>query len=465
MGGAADARARRVSARARPCPRPPLPLFSSAHPPNTARAGSRPSTRASSFAPPLASRPKSLLRPASSHRPAISTSPSTAMSWFDAPAPASSSSSSSALGGYRRPSSSSLAAPQAMKRTASMCSLPSPPADYGDNGMDVDEGLPRAPKVPPFGAGAALDSDEVDQLASDEDDEVAPTAHHHGRTKVRASRPCMLGSPAVLFGGGLGAGQASRKQLLNPFLPPAASTSSSSSTSARPPAPTHGVLPLSPSASPVRPPHPSPSRRRHRPDPDRIRLTTPPPRPSAAELEAERARAARDERLRAMGWEDPENPFVERDDAMARRLKDLKPVERPETITYVKCVPLPPARSRLVEFLTDSLSSSCAQARSAHPHLGPLHRRPHLVLAHGRPLHLHRTQAPLPACPAALADHALDAAKAEQVPRGAASRRRPCRRAGGGKEGRRRARAAADAGNAQAQGAPPRRRSGRWRSR
>ncbi|GAA5836844.1 hypothetical protein JCM9279_007676 [Rhodotorula babjevae] len=259
------------------------------------------------------------------------------MSWFDAPAPSSSSSSSSALDGYRRPSStSSLVAPQAMKRTASMCSLPSPPADYGDSGMDVDEGLPRAPKLPPFGAGAALDSDEVDQLASDDDDEVAPTAHHHGRTKVRASRPCMLGSPAVLFGGGAGAGQASRKQLLNPFLPPAASTSSSSSTTSRPPAPTHGVLPLSPSASPVRPPHPSPSRRRHRPDPDRIRLTTPPPRPSAAELEAERARVVRDERLRAMGWEDPENPFVERDDAMARRLKDLKPVERPETITYVK---------------------------------------------------------------------------------------------------------------------------------
>ncbi|GAA5921215.1 hypothetical protein JCM3775_004147 [Rhodotorula graminis] len=268
------------------------------------------------------------------------------MSWYDAPAP----SSSSTLGGYRRPSSSvsSLAAPQAMKRTASMCSLPSPPADYGYDGMDVDEGLRCAPRVPHFGAGAgagaALDSDEVDQLASsDDDDEVAPSVHH-GRTKVRASRPCMLGSPAVLLGGGAGAGLASRKQLLNPFLPPAASTSTSTSTSSHPPAaPAHGAPPLSPSASPVRPlrrqpQHPSPSRRRahHRPDPDRIRLTTPPPRPSAAELELERRRAERDERLRAMGWEDPENPFVERGDEMARRLRDAKPVERPETITYVK---------------------------------------------------------------------------------------------------------------------------------
>ncbi|GAA5907105.1 hypothetical protein JCM8208_004514 [Rhodotorula glutinis] len=232
-----------------------------------------------------------------------------------------------------------------MKRTASMCSLPSPPADYGADGMDVDEGLARAPRVPPF--GAALDSDEVDQLASDDDDddEVAPTAHqhhHHGRTKVRASRPCMLGSPAVLFGGAPGAGHASRKQLLNPFLP----SSSSSSSSTRPPAaPAHGAPPLSPSASPVRPPrppqHPSPSRRRahHRPDPDRIRLTTPPPLlapRTAAELEAERVRVERDERLRRMGWEDPDNVFVERDGDMARRLREAKPVERPETITYVK---------------------------------------------------------------------------------------------------------------------------------
>lgn len=262
------------------------------------------------------------------------------MSWTNAHS--SSSSSSSALGDYHRPSTSLVPPPSlGMKRTASMCSLPSPPADYGDDGMNVDEGLPRAPEVSLFGAGAALDSDEVDQLASDvdEEDEAAPTApHHHGRAKPRASRPCMLGSPAVLFGGGAGAGLASRKQLLNPFLPPAASTSSALPSS-RPTGPArHGAPPLSPSASPVRPPHPSPSRRRHRPDPDRIRLTTPPPRPTAAELEAERARVAREDRLRGMGWEDPENPFVERDDAMARRLKDKEPMQRPETITYVKCV-------------------------------------------------------------------------------------------------------------------------------
>ncbi|BGP51094.1 hypothetical protein JCM10450v2_007023 [Rhodotorula kratochvilovae] len=254
------------------------------------------------------------------------------MSWLN-PFAKSSSNTSIALDGPRYPGKASGSlAPPPMKRTASMCSLPSPPADYGEDGMDVDEGMADAPSVPSFGAGVGVGDDEVDQLDSDYDEPAAP-ASHHGRTKPRASRPCMLGSPAVLIGGGGAPGLASRKQLLNPFLPPAASSSTAAASSS------HAAgAPLSPSASPVRP-LASPSRRRHRHDPDRIRLTTPPPpalRLSEAELAAERERAALEERRRAMGWDDPENPFVERDDEMARRIKEKKPVQRPETITYVK---------------------------------------------------------------------------------------------------------------------------------
>ncbi|GAA5820397.1 hypothetical protein JCM3770_002427 [Rhodotorula araucariae] len=254
------------------------------------------------------------------------------MSWFNPFAQPGIGASVAVDGSRRAGKASASLAPQPMKRTASMCSLPSPPADYGEDGMDVDDGMAVAPRVPPFGAGAPAQDDEVDQLDSDLDEPAAP-ASYHGRTKPRASRPCMLGSPAVLISGGAAPGLASRRQLLNPFLPPVASSSSASTSR---PANGHGA-PLSPSASPVRP-LVSPSRRRHRPNPDRIRLTTPPPpsRLSDAELEAERVRAAREERQRAMGWDDPENPFVERDDEMARRIKDKKPTQRPETITYVK---------------------------------------------------------------------------------------------------------------------------------
>ncbi|BGP27124.1 hypothetical protein Rt10032_c12g4849 [Rhodotorula toruloides] len=208
-----------------------------------------------------------------------------------------------------------------MKRTASLVSLPSPPAeglDYDEVGMDVEGGIEDAPRRNPFVQARTFDQDdeEVDQLDSDleEDDSVFKPPP--------SKRMCLLGSPAN-FLGGPAAGSASRKQLLNPFLPGTAASSSF---------PSHAGAPLSPSASPVRPAHPSPSRRRHRPDPDRIRLATTPRARTRAELEMQ----AQEEKKRQMGWFDEDNPFVERDDEMARRLKDRQPLKRPETITYVK---------------------------------------------------------------------------------------------------------------------------------
>ncbi|GAA5995471.1 uncharacterized protein JCM10292_005194 [Rhodotorula paludigena] len=232
---------------------------------------------------------------------------------------------------------SSLAAPtRPMKRTASMCSLPSPPAD----GMVLDDDSPAAAasrstfqSALAHGAAAGDDEDEVDQLDSDYDgDETMPKRAHRAKARPSARAACMLGSPAVLVGGG--AGGASRKQLLNPFLPTAGGAPGASTSFAHP---VTGAPP-SPSSSPVRPSsssHPSPSRRRHRPNPDRIRLTTPPP-PSREDVEAARARAAEDERRKAMGWDDPDNVFVDKADQMARRLKESKPMQRPETLTYVK---------------------------------------------------------------------------------------------------------------------------------
>ncbi|BGP02914.1 hypothetical protein RTBOTA2_005813 [Rhodotorula toruloides] len=208
-----------------------------------------------------------------------------------------------------------------MKRTASLVSLPSPPAEgaaYDEDGMDLDGGSEDAPRRNPLVQAEGFDQDdeEVDQLDSDlEEDDSASKPPQSKRT-------CLLGSPAN-FLGGPAAGPASRKQLLNPFLPGAAASTSF---------PSHAGAPPSPSASPVRPPHPSPSRRRHRPDPDRIKLATTPPPKSRAELEKQ----AQEEKKRQMGWFDEDNPFVERDDEMARRLKDRQPLKRPETITYVK---------------------------------------------------------------------------------------------------------------------------------
>ncbi|BGP10828.1 hypothetical protein OF846_004550 [Rhodotorula toruloides] len=207
-----------------------------------------------------------------------------------------------------------------MKRTASLVSLPSPPAEgaaYDEDGMDVDGGIEDAPRRNALVQARGFDQDdeEVDQLDSDLEE------YDDASQPPPSKRMCLLGSPAN-FLGGPAAGPASRKQLLNPFLPGAASSSFAS----------HAGAPPSPSASPVRPPHQSPSRRRHRPDPDRIKLATTPPPKTRAKLEQQ----AKEKKKRQMGWFDEDNPFVERDDEMARRLKDRQPLKRPETITYVK---------------------------------------------------------------------------------------------------------------------------------
>ncbi|GAA5930784.1 hypothetical protein JCM1841_006417 [Sporobolomyces salmonicolor] len=213
--------------------------------------------------------------------------------------------------------------PGMMRRTGSMCSLPSPPADSNDLHLEfgphgLEQRLRVAPKQPVMLIDT--DSEEEDQL-EDEDDEDEP------RSLSRTAKSA-LGSPANLSIAG-GGGGASRKQLLNPFLladHAPASTSSASTSHARPPRPDH------PSSSPTH-------RSRRRVDPDRIKLTTPPQK-TRAELEADRERNEVDEdkerKKREMGWDDLDNPFVDRDDGMAKRLKGKEAAKRPETLTYVK---------------------------------------------------------------------------------------------------------------------------------
>ncbi|GAA6009680.1 hypothetical protein JCM10207_004152 [Rhodosporidiobolus poonsookiae] len=244
---------------------------------------------------------------------------------------------------YRPGKAPTRPAGAAMQRNPSLISIPSPPSDYDldldadadEHGMDVDGGIEEPPTRNVFVPARGFDDEdeEIDQLASDSDDEVLQ------RPKPRSSptkrKACALGSPANLVGGG----GASRKQLLNPFLPAASSSSSS-----RPLAPFPGLgNGASAYPSPERPeraghPSASPTRRR-RTDPDRIHLT--PPQKSRAELADERRRQEEEEererRKRVMGWDDPENPFVERDEGeFAQRLKEKKPLKRPETITMVK---------------------------------------------------------------------------------------------------------------------------------
>lgn len=226
--------------------------------------------------------------------------------------------------------------PTLLARAASLVSLPSPPADaHGSSDVEMEH---------------TEDEDEFDQLASDNDDEEAT----HQRAPHGASNPCLLGSPANFLGAPAGAAiSASRKQLLNPFLPPAVGGGGGGggeSTSLRP----FPGAPLSPSSSPVRPERQnlSPSRRRHRSDPDRIKLsaeaalplhaaagvtTTPPSKARQfATTETEQKRDEQEERRRAMGWYDEDNPFVDRNDDMARRLQNKEPLTRPETVTWVK---------------------------------------------------------------------------------------------------------------------------------
>ncbi|GAA5902667.1 hypothetical protein JCM6882_004037 [Rhodosporidiobolus microsporus] len=239
----------------------------------------------------------------------------------------------------------------AIKRTESIMSLPSPPSDYdhevGEDGMDVDDGVPAAPLKPAFAParGGFEEDDEVDQLDSDTDVEIEEDERAASPVPAKR-RACALGSPANLVGGG----GASRRQLLNPFLQPAAGSSISSSfsaSSARPSASSTAYT--SPTRSDFHHPHQhlhsSPVRKRRAADPDRIRLSTAgavtPPQKSRAELAAERKRQEEDEererKKRMMGWDDPENPFVERNEgAMAARLREKKQMKRPETITLVK---------------------------------------------------------------------------------------------------------------------------------
>ncbi|GAA5879629.1 hypothetical protein JCM1840_000592 [Sporobolomyces johnsonii] len=240
------------------------------------------------------------------------------------PFSAAAASSSSHKAPYRPGKQPHLPQPPAMvKRTGSMCSLPSPPADSNDMHLEfgphgLKESLRVAPKRPVMMIDT--DSEEEDQLEDDDDDDEP----------CSLSRPAKstLGSPANLSITG-GGGGASRKQLLNPFLlaDRAATSASSASTShTRPPRPDH------PSCSPTH-------RSRRRVDPDRIKLTTPPQK-TRAELEADRERNAvaedRERKKREMGWDDLDNPFVDRDDGMAKRLKGKEAVKRPETLTYVK---------------------------------------------------------------------------------------------------------------------------------
>ncbi|GAA5984532.1 hypothetical protein JCM10908_003387 [Rhodotorula pacifica] len=218
--------------------------------------------------------------------------------------------------------------PTLLARAASLISLPSPPAEGTTNSSDVEMQDTEDEDE---------DEEEVDQLASEDEEEG-----HGGKAKGSRRQPCLLGSPANFLGAPAGTTvSASRKQLLNPFLHPALAgeTSSSSSSSLRP----FPGAPLSPSSSPVRPERHnlSPSRRRNRSDPDRIKLssdaaaatmaTTPPSCKIEVVDELE-------ERRRAMGWYDEDNPFVDRNDDMARRLQQnsKEPLRRPETVTWVK---------------------------------------------------------------------------------------------------------------------------------
>ncbi|GAA5876771.1 hypothetical protein JCM3774_003469 [Rhodotorula dairenensis] len=238
--------------------------------------------------------------------------------------------------------------PTLLARAASLISLPSPPAE-GQLGSDVEMDHTEDEDEPD-------DDREIDQLASDDEADEAQATGCDVRARKPAAPPagpCLLGSPANFLGAPAGfAVSASRKQLLNPFLHPAAvePLSSMSSSSVRP----YPGAPLSPSSSPVRPDRPqnfSPLRRRHRCDPDRIRLSseaaaldprgggssavtmTPPSK--ARELDAAAA-AVQEDRRRAMGWYDEDNPFVDRNDEMARRLQNKEPLARPETVTWVK---------------------------------------------------------------------------------------------------------------------------------
>ncbi|GAA5899980.1 uncharacterized protein JCM6883_006054 [Sporobolomyces salmoneus] len=248
-----------------------------------------------------------------------------------------------------------------MQRTSSMCSLPSPPADTRMNLSDDEEemeeedfnvmngrnrhsnpsmALSRASKRSHTLLSQSPREDEVDELASDDNEESTsdePPLKKRNTSKRLAT--LALGSP-VNVSTATSASRASRKQLLNPFFLSSSSSSDSHSTSSS----TTCRPPQNVSSSPEHPHNlTSPTRHsRRRVDPDRIKLNQniTPPQKTRSQLQEERLREEEEEELRKrremMGWDDPDNPFLDNNDEMFKRNQSKGELKRPETLTYVK---------------------------------------------------------------------------------------------------------------------------------
>jgi len=185
------------------------------------------------------------------------------------------------------------------------------------------------------------DEEEVDELDSDvEEQPSSDEPLYKKRNTSKRLSTLMLGSPVNVSTST--SSRASRKQLLNPFflsavpkssdLPrqhPSSSTVPSSSTSSS--SAEHSANITSPTRH---------SRRRV--DPDRIKFgqNVTPPQKTRSQLQDERARQeaeeARARKREMMGWDDPDNPFLDKNDEMFKRNQTKGEVRRPETLTYVK---------------------------------------------------------------------------------------------------------------------------------
>lgn len=186
--------------------------------------------------------------------------------------------------------------------------------------------------------------EEVDELDSDQEDRHELDHYKKRPTSRKLERTLSLGSPVNVSTAT--SSRASRKQLLNPFFLAADSTSSSSSSSSTSrshiftSSPEHQHPTSSSSTSTISPTRHS----RRRVDPDRIKLNphsnVTPPQKTRAELQDERLRQEAEEaqatKRREMGWDDPDNPFLDRDDAMFKQNQTRGELKRPETLTYVK---------------------------------------------------------------------------------------------------------------------------------
>ncbi|GAA5954230.1 hypothetical protein JCM3765_005326 [Sporobolomyces pararoseus] len=247
-----------------------------------------------------------------------------------------------------------------MKRTASMCSLPSPPADSTmdlaeDSGMEEEEEeddevtnlrtypqnpsrlLPRQSKR----AHMMMERDgeveeEVDELETEDEEPSSDEPLHKKRNTSRRVPALALGSPVNVSTST--SSRASRKQLLNPFFLSADSRSSVSRPSALPSSSPEHHSSSSNLTSPTR-------HSRRRVDPDRIKLNQQPnitpPQKSRLQLQEERLRQEAEEaqankRREMMGWNDPDNPFLDKNDEMFKRNQSKGEPKRPETLTYVK---------------------------------------------------------------------------------------------------------------------------------